>query len=202
MKKIDKEKETIDNQNKDIEPNKEKETTKNKPKTRRDLSSELRAKRDNIELEVLNISTGGCAYYDSHGEPYFNLVPGQSTIVSLREIQDVCLQAKCCFDEYYLIITDVYNKDYTLEDILIYLGLSDTYRDIKNYNEDYLQKILLEYDDKEFESLISIKDSNFAKMLAAKAIYLFVVEKQDISRGKEHVLKQVLKLEALFPEEE
>lgn len=177
------------------------ENVKKKTKTRKELSSELRAKRDDIELEILNISTGGCSYYDSHGEAYFNLVPGQSTIVSLREIQDICLQARCYFDEYYLIITDVNNEHYTLEEILIYLGLSDIYKNIKNYNEDYLRDILLESNDKEFNSLISVKDIKFIKMLAAKAIYLFTVEKEDISRGKEHALKQMLKLETLFPEE-
>lgn len=186
---------------KDIEVAKEaKEDVKEKPKTKRQLTQELRKLRDGIDIEILNISTGGCKYVDRNENPYFDLVSGESKTISLGEIQEVCNKAKKFFTEYELVVIDVYNDDYSLEDILVFLGLDRIYQDIENFDSDYIEDILINTDDYEFEKIINIKDKNFVKALASKSIYLNSLDQYEISRKKENIIKSKLKLEVLFPE--
>lgn len=174
---------------------------KSKKKTKRQLELEIRKNKNDIELEILNISTGRCSYANGYGKYYFNLESGQSKTLTLDEIQEVCFDAKSFFTDYELVIVDVYSEEYTLDNILDYLSLSEIYEDIKDHDDDYMEDILLNYSDEDFNSLIGIKDVNFSKSLASKAIYLHN-KKKDISREKEYILKKVLNLETLFHERE
>lgn len=172
---------------------------KAKKKTRRQIDTELRKLRNEIELEILNMSSGRCSYLTDGRKYLFSLDVGQTKVLSLDELQEVCFNAKSFFTNYDIVITDIYNDDYSIDDCLEFLGLLEIYEGIDGYKCDFVEEMLLEYEDDEFEKAIKGKNRSFLQVLASKLLYLHSKGKKDLW-GKEHILKNLLGLDSLLGE--
>lgn len=178
-----------------------------KPKTKtisrrqqfKEKKIELRKQASEIQVEVLNISDGN-AYFVSRktGIPYFDLSPSEDTVLTLDELEEVVRDAKGFFIEDVLVMTDVYNEEYNLIDIMEYLKL-------KNYDKsgyDYLEEFIVDSSDAEFKSKLENESRDYVKRIACKAIYLDATEEYILPRSKETILCNLLGLQLLIGENE
>lgn len=184
-----------------------KTTTKNKPqqKNRRQLVMELKKQQDEIIVEITNISTMTCRYINRNGMSYFVIEPSDYAEITLGELYEVVSKAKGFFVDYSLILTDVFNEEYSLDDIMVYLGLDKMYKDVDGVNADFIEEIL-ELDDSDFEDEIDkIKNKNkkLIQAIASRAIYMTKSEYEDyeISRKKSKILSEALGRERLIYED-
>lgn len=172
-----------------------------KRKTKKELSLELRKKQDEIIVEISNISAMQCSYGNKSGDVYFDFMPGEFEELTLAELKEVSKMSKSFFSEYSIIITDVLNEDYSVDDIMDYLSLNTIYKDVEDKNEDFIRNIL-EYSDDRFEELINSKlgNKNFVRNVACKGVYLTKLEddEYELSRRKEDVLSKALNRKTLI----
>lgn len=164
-------------------------------KNKKELSLELRKLQDEILVEISNISAMKCSFGNRNGDVYFDFMPGDFEELTLGELKEVVKTAKSFFSEYSIIITDVLNKEYTVEDIIEYLSLKSIYKDVEDNTEDFIKDIL-ELDDEDFKEAIEAKkgDKNLIRNVATKGVYLTRAEDEDyeLSRAKENVLCDAL----------
>lgn len=180
---------------------------KTKPKTKtvsrrqqfKEKKIELRKQASEIQVEVLNISDGN-AYFVSRktGIPYFDLNPSEDTVLTLDELEEVVRDAKGFFTKDVLVLTDVYNEEYSLIDIMEYLKLKDY--DKAGY--DYLEEFIVDSSDAEFKSKLENESRDYIKRIACKAIYLDATEEYILPRSKETILCNLLGLQLLIGENE
>lgn len=181
----------------------EKTKPKTKPVSRRqqfkEKKIELRKQASEIQVEVLNISDGN-AYFVSRktGIPYFDLSPSEDTVLTLDELEEVVRDAKGFFTKDVLVMTDVYNEEYSLIDIMEYLKLKDY--DKAGY--DYLEEFIVDSSDAEFKSKLENESRDYIKRIACKAIYLDATEEYILPRSKETILCNLLGLQLLIGENE
>lgn len=169
-------------------------------KNRKQVASELRRKMGSIDVEIMNISEMRVSHANKMGVFYFQLEPGESVIVSLEELYEVKQKAKKCFSNHFIILTDVYSEEYTMEDVMEYLGLNSLYKGIDDPNSDFLEQMVVDTDEEELEKLLEKKTRKEIKRLACKAMYLHHSEESDftLSRGKEKVFCNALKIDELI----
>ena len=190
-----------------VETQTEEVVKETKPKTKiisrrqqfKEKKIELRKQASEIQVEVLNISDGN-AYFVSRktGIPYFDLSPSEDTVLTLDELEEVVRDAKGFFTEDVLVMTDVYNEEYNLIDIMEYLKL-------KNYDKsgyDYLEEFIVDSSDAEFKSKLENESRDYVKRIACKAIYLDATEEYILPRSKETILCNLLGLQLLIGENE
>ena len=180
---------------------------KTKPKTKtvsrrqqfKEKKIELRKQASEIQVEVLNISDGN-AYFVSRktGIPYFDLNPSEDTVLTLDELEEVVRDSKGFFTKDVLVMTDVYNEEYNLIDIMEYLKLKDY--DKAGY--DYLEEFIVNSSDVEFKSKLENESRDYIKRIACKAIYLDATEEYILPRSKETILCNLLGLQLLIGENE
>lgn len=190
-----------------VETQAEEVVKETKPKTKtisrrqqfKEKKIELRKQASEIQVEVLNISDGN-AYFVSRktGIPYFDLSASEDTVLTLDELEEVVRDAKGFFTEDVLVMTDVYNEEYNLIDIMEYLKL-------KNYDKsgyDYLEEFIVDSSDAEFKSKLENESRDYVKRIACKAIYLDATEEYILPRSKETILCNLLGLQLLIGENE
>ena len=161
-----------------------------KRRDKRSLKTELRKKKDDIVVEIANISPFNCYMALRSGEELFDLYPGDYTELTLDEVKQVVDRCKGFFSDYSLQITDVFNDEYSLTDILEYLNLTTIYKNVEGFDEDFLEKMLVEEDTKNFAKIVDRKDYRFAMALACKGVYMNNSDDFDfeLSRAKENIL--------------
>ena len=57
-----------------------------------------------------------------------------------------------------IIITEIYNDNYTLEDVMTYLGLDSIYKGIDDPNSDFLERLVVETDEDELQDILKKKN--------------------------------------------
>lgn len=166
-------------------------------KTSRELRKELRIKKNEIEVEILNIHSGGVSCRDRNGRILFDFDSyGEREFVVLADLYEVATRYKGFFEKHQITIIDVDSLEYTIEDIIEYLGLNELYDEIENYDTDYISQILtLKYGD--FEKFITSANIELVRAVASRAVSLFKVNKFD-SRLKEKLIANRLGREDLF----
>ena len=159
-------------------------------KNKRNLKAELRKKKDDIVVEIVNISPFNCYMALKNGGELFDLYPGDYTELTLDEVKQVVDRCKGFFTNYSLQITDVFNDEYSLTDILEYLNLTTIYKNVEGFDEDFLERMLVEEDTKNFAKIVDRKDYRFAMALACKGVYMNNSDDFDfeLSRAKENIL--------------
>lgn len=170
-----------------------------KQKTRRDISMELRKVKDEVMVEITNISPFNCYYKDRTGDVYFDVTAGEYAELTLGELKSVVDKAKGFFTEYSLIISDVFSDKYTIDDVMMYLNLDNIYKGIEDVNQDFLEEILMD-DDYTLEKVVKLRDKKFINALACKAVYMTKTDSNDfeLSRRKEKILCEALNREYLI----
>ncbi len=168
-------------------------------KTKRQINMELRKKQDEIYVEICNMSFMSVIYMNKNEETYFDLYPNEYTELPLSELYEVATKNKSYFKDYMLAITDVLSDEYTIDNIIDYLGITSIYNSEENQFAMQIDSILNLSDDV-FEREIEGRSNKFIRNLACKAILLTKSEESDyeLSRKKERVLCRKLGREQLI----
>lgn len=190
--------------NKDlVEKSEEKEATKEKTIKKKlnksQISNLLKKHENDINVEVLNIGIGSVLYMNKMGQTYFDLDLGESEIISLGMMKEVCGRSMGFFKDFAITITNIFLEeveDVTHQDVITYLGLDRVFKEIDEYDTDFIRDFILESDEEEFEKELKKKGRRFTKMIACKMIQLYQ-DGEDIDRGKEIIVKDLLELESL-----
>lgn len=163
------------------------------------ISNLLKKHENDINVEVLNIGIGSVLYMNKMGQTYFDLELGESDIISLGMMKEVCGRSMGFFKDFAITITNIFLdevEDVTTEDVMTYLGLDRVFKDIDDYDTDFLKEFVLGSDEQEFKKELKKNGRRFAKMIACKMIQLYQ-DGEDIDRNKEIIVKDLLELESL-----
>lgn len=193
-------KKTVAKSKKEAKETKVAEEVKEVPvkKTKRELRSELKKLKNEIEVEVINLSTGRVCYTNREGETVFDLNKfGEREMVELEEMYRLAGKNKGYFARHYIAIGDIDNDDYEIEDILDFLNVKDVYNNIEDYDTDYINEILINMDNYDFEKCITVNDKFLAERLADRARYLHRQGEFD-SMHKAKLLADRLNIDDLF----
>ena len=165
-------------------------------KTKQQLAVELNSRTDEVLVELLNIGTARTVYINKFDDTYFDIEPGERETVTLKQLKEIVNKSKKFFTGGSLILTEVYNDDYDLADILKFLRLDR----IKMADYDELEELIVDEDDSNFESFLKGKENTFVKQVAGKAVFLNYDESSDfeLSRTKENILCDLLGLDQLI----
>lgn len=193
----------------------EKKTTKSgkKPRktvernSRRNLIRELKNKRNEIDVEITNISAVRCKYVEEKTKyKYFDLRMGDKEILTLADLQEVVNRCRFMFEDHYLLITDVImvdeedDKKYTIDDLLVYLGLMDIYVDIDNHQIDYIEELIYDSKIKDFKDVVSRSDRPLLISIAGRMLSIFKQDPDEIDRNKVEIISSKLNLGDIFRE--
>lgn len=178
-----------------------------KRNTRRDLIRELKNKRNDIDVEITNISAVRCKYVEEKTKyKYFDLQMGDKEILTLADLQEVVNRCRFMFEDHYLLITDVImvdeddDKKYTIDDLLVYLGLMDIYVDIDNHQIDYIEELIYDSEIKDFKNVISRSDRPLLISIAGRMLSVFKKDPDEIDRNKIEIISSKLNLGDIFRE--
>lgn len=173
------------------------ETPVKKRKTYRELRKEIRNKKNDIEVEILNINSGGTSCRDRFGRILFDFNSyGEREFILLTDLYEVATKYKNFFLKHQIVIIDVDSDEYDIDDMIEFLGLNEIYDEIENYDTDYISQIL-KLNNREFEELINNANEDLVRSVAARAIALFNQDKFDSSK-KERTIARRLGREDLF----
>lgn len=175
--------------------------------TRRNLIRELKNKRNEIDVEITNISAVRCKYVEEKTKyKYFDLRMGDKEILTLADLQEVVNRCRFMFEDHYLLITDVImvdeedDKKYTIDDLLVYLGLMDIYVDIDNHQIDYIEQLIYDSKIKDFKDVVSRSDRPLLVSIAGRMLSVFKKDPDEIDRNKIEIISSKLNLGDIFRE--
>ena len=163
------------------------------------ISNLLKKNENDINVEVLNIGIGSVLYMNKMGQTYFDLDLGESEIISLGMMKEVCSRSMAFFKDFAITVTNIFLdevEDITTQDVITYLGLDRVFKDVEGYDTDFLKEFVLNSDEQEFEKELNKKGRKFIKMIACKMIQLYQ-DGEDIDRDKEILVRKLLDLESL-----
>ncbi|ENY8630244.1 TPA: hypothetical protein KPE78_001076 [Clostridioides difficile] len=171
---------------------------KSSRKTYKQLRSELRKLKDEIEVEIMNLDTGTVLYRDRDERLIFEMnKAGEKTFILLSDLYEISNKHRGYFENYLITIIDVDSDDYTVEDILEYLNLKDMYEYLYEYDLDYINHILLKLDNDKFVNLVEKANYGLIECLGSRVIELYKKGKFD-SHYKERLIATRLGLQSLF----
>ena len=172
-----------------------------KEKTRKQIQMELRKKADDILVEITNISYMQSVYVNKIGDEYFDLLTGESTTLTLSELEEVVRQCKGYFTSYSIIVTDVISNEVTVDDVMKYLALDNVFKKIDDPNRDFVEEIL-EMDDDDFEEVIEVykNQKDILRNISARGVYMTNSDDYDyeLSRKKNKILAEQFNRKTLF----
>lgn len=130
--------------------------------------------RKHVEVEIMSLTDSDIVYECPKTNYRFVLDSiGQKETLELDLLFVMANKYRGFFTKHLITITDFDDDDYTIEDLLDYLGLTDIYDGIENTDGDYIKDIL-ELDNYDFEKLINTKGTVELYMrLAERMVYLF-----------------------------
>ncbi|MGL5870439.1 hypothetical protein, partial [Clostridium chrysemydis] len=106
----------------DTETKIEKKSEKPKKKTKQQLHAELGKVENELYVELLNVSHMGAIASNKFGDVYFDLEPGESEVVTLKQAKEVHKGCKM-FKDGEIVPVRVMDEDYELKDVMTYLRL-------------------------------------------------------------------------------
>ena len=166
---------------------KAKKTNRNiTPKKTINIKNELKKNAKNIEVEVMNI-TGGAIFYNLKGEILDIEYPGDTEVVSLSFLDSI--KRKGLLNTLDISVVDVYDDAYTVEDVIMYLGISKLY-ELCDMKLDSIDELLEDTDSKEFEEILKSADDVVVRRLCQRAARLAKENKFD-SNNKRVILEEL-----------
>ena len=94
-----------------------------------------------VEVVVMN-NTNGILYYPTKGKDLDIRTGGDTTIMTIEDLQEIKNKAKTMFSKFYLVPVDVIDENITLEEIIVYLGLDSIYNKENINMEEYMDNII------------------------------------------------------------
>ena len=173
-----------------------KATTKStKAKTANEVTKDVME----IYVQICNMSFMSVIYMNKNEEVYFDLLPNEYTEISLAELWEVANKCKSFFKDYMIIVTDVLSDEYTIDNVVDYVGIASIYNSEESQLTAKAEELLNLPDDR-FERKIQNRKESFLRNLACKAIMMTKSEETDfeLSRRKEKILCDLLGREQLL----
>ncbi|HBF1185947.1 TPA: hypothetical protein KNR26_002129 [Clostridioides difficile] len=172
---------------------------------RLELQRKLKQKKQEIDIEIKNISTWDVDYIDPREkQQIFSLSKvgskDSTEFIDLDTLYRIVRRSPGFFEEHRLIISDVDSLDVecTPMDIIDFLGLNSLYEHIRNPNEDYLEYFLSDkVDINSFEKILNKNNIELTRRLAERAIDLHKKKKFD-SGLKAKLLAKRIGIEDLY----
>lgn len=163
----------------------------------KELRQELK-KRKSLEVEIMSLSTGTIVYECPKTRYKFALSKvGARESLELDVLTTLVNRSRDFFENHLITIVDFEDEDFTVEDLITYLGLQDIYTDIENTDVDYIANIL-NLDNSEFERIINREGNNsLVEKVAERAVYLYKQKKFD-SHTKQRILSKRMNIDDLF----
>lgn len=163
----------------------------------KELRQELK-KRKSLEVEIMSLSTGTIVYECPKTRYKFALSKvGARESLELDVLTTLVNRSRDFFENHLITIVDFEDEDFTVEDLITYLGLQDIYTDIENTDVDYIANIL-NLDNNEFERIINREGNNsLVEKVAERAVYLYKQKKFD-SHTKQRILSKRMNIDDLF----
>lgn len=163
----------------------------------KELRQELK-KRKSLEVEIMSLSTGTIVYECPKTRYKFALSKvGARESLELDVLTTLVNRSRDFFENHLITIVDFEDEDFTVEDLITYLGLQDIYTDIENTDVDYIADIL-SLDNSEFERIINKEGNNsLVEKVAERAVYLYKQKKFD-SHTKQRILSKRMNIDDLF----
>ena len=152
-----------------------KTTKKATPKKDLVKKNELKKKSREIEVEVMNVTDGAVYYRDREGNELDIEYTGDTEVVSLKFLEKA---KRDILEKLYVTIVDVYDEDYTVEDVISYLGLNKLYCE-KNLTLEVIDDILINSTSDEFEALLKRSNKGLVVRLCERAARLASEKKFD-----------------------
>ncbi|HIE4740773.1 TPA: hypothetical protein ACXNBL_000718 [Clostridioides difficile] len=172
---------------------------------RLELQRKLKQKKQEIDIEIKNISTWDVDYIDPREkQQIFSLSKvgskDSTEFIDLDTLYRIVRRSPGFFEEHRLIISDVDSLDVecTPIDIIDFLGLNSLYEHIINPNEDYLEYFLSDkVDINSFEKILNKNNVELTRRLAERAIDLHKKKRFD-SGLKAKLLAKRIGIEDLY----
>lgn len=181
--------------------NKEKEVG---TKPRKITKSELKAALKNAEIDIVSNDNAQLLYICpiTHQEIYLDEY-GDTESVSMDVLQSMKSKAKDFFRKYWVIIEDVYipdsELDITVEDVYNYLGLSNVYKEISEFEGGYFDSLLLKEKTEKFEKRVEDMDKKMLGQLISRSVTLYKDGSFNNS-SKQRLLEDITDNEFLYKE--
>lgn len=169
---------------------------KPKKRTKSQILNDLKVRENEINIEILNIGIGRARYINKSGITYFDLEMGESDLLSLKLVKEIATKSMSFFRDFIITVSNVFPEDISVDDVLMYLGLDKVYKNIDNYDCDFLSELILDEDTYEFESKLKESKKSFVVMIGCKMIQLYR-SGEEISREKERIVCEILKIDNL-----
>ena len=161
---------------------KPKKTRKAQPKKK--TKAELRKILKEAEVVVVNNFGMKIGYYDNNFELQL-LAYGDSDVVEVEELRKMHVKKKAFFNNYWILITEVFCDDetVTLQDVYEYIGIEKYYfGDFKNPNCEFFDKVLLNDSIEKFQQLLNAMNKELITQLFSRACMLYEQGKFDSAR--------------------
>ena len=151
---------------------KPKRTRKAQPKKK--TKAELRKILKEAEVVVVNNFGMKIGYYDNNFELQL-LAYGDSDVVEVEELRKMHVKKKAFFNNYWILITEVFCDDetVTLQDVYEYIGISKLYKEIANPNEEYFDELLIESSFDDFKRMINNMNKELVVQMFVRATTLY-----------------------------
>ena len=98
------------------------------------------------------------------------------------------------------MVDEEYDKKYTIDDLLVYLGLMDIYVGIDNYQIDYIEELIYDSKIKDFKDVVSRSDRPLLISIAGRMLSIFKKDPDEIDRNKIEIISSKLNLGDIFRE--
>ncbi|MGL5718476.1 MAG: hypothetical protein ACRCX2_36065 [Paraclostridium sp.] len=174
----------------------EKKVVRSRQQTRKAIKKQA----DNITIYIVNLSPNQVKFTYKDNDVFDLKEEGDEADVTLDEFSALKNGHKGYFEKHHIAITDIDcdgEDDFELEEILEYLGISDVYDNIENYDIDYIKYILTKMDAYDLEKLLATCDDALAERIAERAVKMLKKGKFDSIR-KQKLITDRLGLEELI----
>lgn len=175
-----------------------------KQEKRRITKSELKLLLKNAEIDIASNDTARLLFKCpiTHQEVLLEEY-GDTESISMEVLQSMKNKSKDFFKKYWIIIEDVYipnsDEDITVEDVYKYLGLSDVYETISQYEGGYFDNLLLKEKTDRFINRVEDMDKKMLAQLITRSVDLYKEGKFENSR-KQSFLEELADNEFLYKE--
>ncbi|MGL5348274.1 MAG: hypothetical protein ACRDA3_13065 [Peptostreptococcaceae bacterium] len=180
-------------------------------KTRKSFRELRRLLNRDTEVLVMNNTQGTFYYYCPKTHMSIRLEGfGDTEIVTMEVLEGMKSRGKSIFQNYYLIILDVYpdidvEDEIEVGDVLTYLGVGDLYTSINNelekygetYSDEFFDSLLIDMELNDFRKIVSKMSYGLVRQLATRGHVLFEEGKFD-SRNKMSALEEKTGIKDLF----
>lgn len=186
-KKIEKEVEVV-------EEVKVEEVVKTEKRSRQQIRKAIKKDAPNITVYVMNLSSNQVKFTYANDVIFDLKDEGSETDISLDEFALLKNGHKGFFEKHLIAVTDIDcdgEDEYEIEDILDYLGVSDVYDEIENYDMDYIKYILTKADAYDLEKLLANCDDYLAERIAERAVKMLKKGKLDSIKKQDLIARRV-----------